>query len=412
MIKFVLFCFALHKFQYQSSKVMFSPAKRPFQTFGNELNKVSIETDKKTIAVWACSDMHADTQRNQDWVRSKCSGTNDPDVFSVFILPGDIGTEIDRLSEIFDILTKNYDAVSYCIGNHEAWRRGTAAGGSPLSPEKRTPTTDREAKNSIEKLIEVVQCAKSKGVYVGPLRITSSLQKSSVSIFPLQSWYHTDFDKEPDLNDREFLDVQKVMPFERRWGDFNQCIWPGIDHERFASIVTDDPSLAIQFADLNENYLPPGSKKASPLKKIGNNKNLAFDEFGQVIFDAGENVNYGLNLGGFDTSPQKKKITQEEFDELFRTFKENNLNNLESSEKNFNSTERSPSNNETEETIISFSHFVPRQELMPEKRFLLEPHLMKVKLKLKLNFIFACFSSFSFLFSFLPPSSSIAGDWQ
>ena len=31
-----------------------------------------------------------------------------------------------------------------------------------------------------------------------------------------------------------------------------------------------------------------------------------------------------------------------------------------------------------EETVISFSHFLPRQELCPEKRFLIEPMLSKV----------------------------------
>ena len=30
-------------------------------------------------------------------------------------------------------------------------------------------------------------------------------------------------------------------------------------------------------------------------------------------------------------------------------------------------------------TVISFSHFVPRQELCPEKRFLSEPNLTKVR---------------------------------
>jgi hypothetical protein len=58
-------------------------------------------------------------------------------------LPGDAGTEIDRLACIFEILTTNYDAVVYCVGNHESWRRGTASGGSSLSPEKRTPETNR-----------------------------------------------------------------------------------------------------------------------------------------------------------------------------------------------------------------------------------------------------------------------------
>ena len=30
------------------------------------------------------------------------------------------------------------------------------------------------------------------------------------------------------------------------------------------------------------------------------------------------------------------------------------------------------------EMLISFSHFVPRQELVPEKRYIMEPHLHKV----------------------------------
>lgn len=33
--------------------------------------------------------------------------------------------------------------------------------------------------------------------------------------------------------------------------------------------------------------------------------------------------------------------------------------------------------------VISFSHFVPRQELCPEKRFLIEPNLSKVMPEIK-----------------------------
>ena len=87
-------------------------------------------------------DLHADTQRNQDWVRVNCDISPDKNVFSVFVLPGDIGTELDRLSAVFEILSGRYDAVCYCIGNHECWRRGTASGGSSLSPEKRTGEFD------------------------------------------------------------------------------------------------------------------------------------------------------------------------------------------------------------------------------------------------------------------------------
>ena len=88
----------------------------------------------------------------------------------------------------------------------------------------------------------------------------------------------------------------QVMPFEKKWGDFHQCSWPGLSREEFVSINSDNTALAQCFADLNELAL-------------------------ESIADSGRNEN---------------------------------------------------------ETVISFSHFVPRQELMPEKRFLLEPHLTKV----------------------------------
>ena len=109
-----------------------------------ELTPSVVRTEKKRVQVYALSDLHADTKKNEDWVRGHCPAEPlDPTVFSVFILPGDAGTEIDRLACVFEILTTNYDAVVYCVGNHESWRRGTASGGSSLSPEKRTPETNR-----------------------------------------------------------------------------------------------------------------------------------------------------------------------------------------------------------------------------------------------------------------------------
>jgi hypothetical protein len=38
----------------------------------------------------------------------------------------------------------------------------------------------------------------------------------------------------------------------------------------------------------------------------------------------------------------------------------------------------------TDDVIITFSHFVPREELCPEKRFLLEPQLTKVASRMRM----------------------------
>jgi hypothetical protein len=266
----------------------------------NEIDLTTIITPKKRIEAYCLSDLHADSIRNQDWVRNNClpgPGRDKDDIFTIIIVPGDIGTEIESLSTIFGILASNYDAVNYCVGNHEAWRRGTASGGSPSNPQARTPGTDRLAANSIDKIVEVLKCAKKRGVTVGPLRVKSEGKNSGVTIMPMQSWYHSGWDQEPDLTNIQFLEVEDAVPFERRWGDFAQCLWPGIvDHDEFASIKQDSLKLPEAFASLNEPY-------------------FSDDSFIESIQG---------------------------------------------------------------DTIISHSHFVPRIELCPEKRFLLEPHLAKV----------------------------------
>ena len=273
-----------------------------FHNISNEINFVHIEVDKPRVECYCLSDMHADSARNQIWAKEHChrpesaQGSRD-DVFTVLIVPGDIGTEIESLGKVFDTLTANYDAVVYCVGNHECWRRGTAAGGSPTHPEARTPGTDRQARDSIEKIVEVLRCARTRGVFVGPVRLTNARKGSGVTIMPLQSWYHAGWDKEPDLSDPSFVAVEDAVPFARRWGDFAQCSWPGVvSHEEFASIHSDSLKLPHAFASLNTPFLD---------------------------------------------------------DKAFMAHIK-------------------------DDTVLSFSHFVPRMELCPEKRFLLEPHLAKV----------------------------------
>ena len=400
--------------------------------------------DKQHIRVYVCSDLHADTQRNQDWVRANCvrapEHQHEQDIYSVFILPGDIGTELDRLSAIFEILTNNYDAVVYCIGNHECWRRGTASGGSSLSPEKRNPNTNRLAENSVLKIVEVIQCAKSHGVYCGPVRIESTtasggnLHPSSLVVIPLQSWYHSGWDTEQNITDPAFLQVQEVMPFERKWGDFHQCTWPGLCHEQFASIEKNDMSLSQAFADLNEPFLYPktdqnpassaeteftgNAELNSPFRKgrinVGDDKGhnsdglvmggkrYKFDDNGQLVVDEASTTSSPASSTA--SPPKKKPANAKEMVKLLHRFRSETTEGAESnrSSPRIEGTEEDTPREDlgglrlTEEdytentmtssspivknydTVISFSHFVPRQELMPEKRFLLEPHLTKV----------------------------------
>lgn len=329
-----------------------------------------ISTSLSRIKCYCLSDLHADSEKNQQWVRDNCSRrTEDENVFTVLILPGDVGSEMESLEKVFQTLTENYSAVIYVPGNHEAWRRGVAEGGSSTIPDERAE--ERMASDSVVKLNKVISMAERMGVYVGPLKIsgvknppdsasehTVEIEKlgaigalcpdnsitrevnikgsvankhgakgtatpevfSCVVIYPLYSWYHSSWDVEPEITHPDYLDVEEAMPFKRKWGDFSMCSWPGIvSQSEFCATDNDSTTLAESFAEVNEPFL--------------------FQPFAEK---------HGSSDGPVTANEPSSQTTL-----------------------------TSPIVNERN-TIISFSHFLPRQELCPEKRFLLEPLLTKV----------------------------------
>lgn len=158
---------------------------------------------------------------------------------------------------------------------------------------------------------------------VGPLVVEYNEETPrTVFVFPLQSWYHSGFDSEPDITHPLYLKAEEAVPFDMKWSDFRLCKWPErlISSEEFPTITKDCRKLSQAFAHLNEAFLPP----------IGEN----------------------------DHSEERKLSP---FIESYYQ-RHPHLSDLSSSPP----------------TVISFSHFVPRVELTPEKRFLLEPQLSKV----------------------------------
>jgi hypothetical protein len=270
--------------------------------------------------------MHVDSDRNLRWVIDNCQIKDQnakDDVFSVFIIPGDIGSSIIQMMKVFLHLRNHYDLVCYMPGNHEAWTVGSLRKSRSLETTEEVKSPLTTAENSIEKLSEVNHIAKLCGVHTGPVTVSygSDSSSSSLTLLPLHSWYHSSFDSEPEIQHPGFLENERIFPFKMKWSDFRMCSWPKelISKKDFVENHSQQAILAEYFSQLNEPLLFPKSVSSTDKSHTPS------------------------------SSPLIQNISQLQLN-------------------------HSPEEN----TIISFSHFVPRIELTPEKRFLLEPHLMKV----------------------------------
>ena len=124
-----------------------------------------------------------------------------------------------------------------------------------MTPELRDAATNRMAPDSIHKLNEVLDTAEECGVFTGPVNFKYAGR--DLWVVPLQSWYHSSWDKEPDLTHPDFLAVEQAVPFDRKWGDFSLCSWPAdvIDPEEARTIYSSNTKLADAFSQLNEDTI-------------------------------------------------------------------------------------------------------------------------------------------------------------
>jgi hypothetical protein len=114
----------------------------------------------------------------------------------------------------------------------------------------------------------------------------------------------------------------------RRWADFTRCRWPPelCKHEDFAALNPASIALADFFASLNDDCLTAFASEAAATADSSSDSHSNIGTTSSSVTDS--------NSGSSASSVKP--------------------------------------------VIISFSHYVPRVELCPEKRFLTEPNLAKV----------------------------------
>uniref|UniRef100_A0A061S2J1 Metallo-dependent protein n=1 Tax=Tetraselmis sp. GSL018 TaxID=582737 RepID=A0A061S2J1_9CHLO len=216
------------------------------------------------MRVLALSDVHTDHKQNQQWVE-ELSSTDF--LHDVLVVAGDISDQLHQLRATLISLREKFLEVFFCPGNHDLWHKRDERLNGVVSA------------HSIDRLQGLLQLCCEIGVKTEPAEV------NGVWICPIFSWYHSDFDREPDIPGA--YDITKVM------SDFSMCEWP----EGLSPL---DDSLARHFDALND---PAVSNLAAELRR------------------------------------QRRE------------------------------GRRPP--------VITFSHFLPLQELLPEKRMLFHPNLAK-----------------------------------
>lgn len=179
---------------------------------------------------------------------------------------------------------------------------------------------DRGKYDSLGKLQVLMQICAQLGVHTTPKKI------EGVWIVPILSWYHASWDKEPD--------VLGALPIEKVMMDFHACDWSSVPGLK----ASGDDSLARHFDSLN----CPELDKA--MEEIQREREAA-----EAGADAVARIGAPGSANGIANSKQVVKLDAGD-DGAFPP---------------------------SEPVVISFSHFLPLQVLLPEKRWLYFPNLAK-----------------------------------
>jgi hypothetical protein len=206
----------------------------------------------------------------------------------------------------------------------------------------------------------------------------SSTPKGGLLIVPLLSWYHSTWDKEPDLPGMNAEDL-KGTP------DFHMCHWP----KALFPLREGDPrptdggrGLAAWFAALNElplaALLHPGKDGRSRLPLAAECGRAPPERLNETeTYYRLQSASSGNALRPAPAGPQSHFLSARLGGLRLSSFFQRRIP-AEESAADYEIIPGFPDEaQEGRPFVISYSHFVPRQELLPEKRMLL-PHAANV----------------------------------
>eukprot|EP01023_Acetabularia_acetabulum_P023826 TRINITY_DN23164_c0_g1_i1.p1 TRINITY_DN23164_c0_g1~~TRINITY_DN23164_c0_g1_i1.p1 ORF type:complete len:370 (-),score=38.91 TRINITY_DN23164_c0_g1_i1:977-2086(-) len=197
-------------------------------------NTISILSQDRKISIvsgnncnnmrfWAVSDLHTDYADNYLWCQNLSTNDFTEDCL---IVAGDVTDDLDKLKRTLVCLKERFREVFFTPGNHELWLR----------------MPQRAEMDSLEKLELIMELCTRIGVR------TQATLLEGVWVVPILSWYHSSWDKLPDIPDS--------VPIEKAMVDFQLCQWPdGLQEESLAAhfdYLNNTPQYSKLVTNLNQ----------------------------------------------------------------------------------------------------------------------------------------------------------------
>ena len=186
------------------------------------------------MRIFAVSDLHTDYQKNMDWLRQLVgSGAGGGEyAHDCLLVAGDVSDSLDTLRETLQLLAGAFAHVFFTVGNHDLWVRrqerelydslgapppphcrsfsalqpNCTLRGCPARPSAHSSNRGRSrarAPAPAGKLRRIQELCEQLGVHTAPACV------EGVWVFPLLSWYHATWDREPDVPGS--TPIQKVL---------------------------------------------------------------------------------------------------------------------------------------------------------------------------------------------------------
>ncbi|CAK0839049.1 unnamed protein product, partial [Prorocentrum cordatum] len=249
------------------------------------------------LRVFGISDVHADWEENRALLEALPRG---PFAEDALLVAGDVTHVQSTFLSTMRALRERFGHVFFVPGNHDLWLEGPSA------------TDAVRCEDSLAKHRWLLAECDRLGVWTTPVRF----EAERLTIVPLFSWYHAEFDTEPELPPGA---LPPALERRRRrlaeLGDEVSCAWP--------------------------DFLGAAPRE----------RNRALAELLDAANDGGDGA--GLPGTGLEGRPRARRGGQPvSFAEALQA-------------------------RERGEFVISFSHFLPRLSLLPEKRFLFFPQLAR-----------------------------------